>query len=127
MHTIHSWKTALALLVIGLSPLTGARAGLDAVGQQEVQALLTFVGNSHCTFIRNGSSYSAQDAKAHLQGKLDYLTHRGMVDSAEQFIARAGSVSSIIGKPYRVNCDGVEQTSADWLNAELTHLRKAAH
>ncbi|WP_266171610.1 DUF5329 domain-containing protein [Dyella subtropica] len=101
-----------------------AYAALDATGQREVQALLVFVGSSHCTFIRNGSSYSAVEAQAHLQSKLDYLVRKDLVNSAEEFIERAASQSNFSGKPYKVSCDGRERLSADWLTEELQHLRQ---
>ncbi|WP_266183547.1 DUF5329 domain-containing protein [Dyella humicola] len=120
-------RLGMALLAIGSCgwPAMRAYAALDATGQREVAALLTFVGNSHCTFIRNGSSYSGVAARAHLQSKLEYLEHRDQINSAEEFIARAASTSSFSGKPYKVNCDGKEQLSADWLTEELLRLRQA--
>jgi len=110
---------------IALIPLSAAHAALDTKGQSEVKALLSFVGQSHCSFIRNGSSYSATDAQAHLQQKLDYLVRKDRVSSAEQFIERAGSESSMSGKPYKVNCDGKERLSGEWLKEELERLRKS--
>ncbi len=50
-------------------------------------------------FQRNGSWYDGSDARAHLQRKYDYLLKKGMVDSAEQFIERAASQSSMSGNP----------------------------
>ena len=122
-----SKRLGLILLLAGGTwlPTANARAALDATGQREVQALLAFVGASHCTFIRNGSSYAAADAQAHLQNKLDYLERRNLVNSAEDFIKQAASQSSLSGKPYKVNCDGQERLSADWLGEELQHLRQA--
>ena len=115
----------MAVLLAGAGGLSGsAHAALDATGHREVSALLAFVGSSRCTFIRNGSVYSATQAQAHLQQKLDYLLRKDMVNSAEQFIERAGSESSFSGKPYKVNCDGKEQLSADWLRDELQRLRQ---
>jgi len=110
-------------LVIGAACTATAHADLDAMGQREVQALLAFVGSSHCTFIRNGKAYDADAARSHLEYKLDYLLRRHKVNSAEEFIERAGTESSFSGKPYRVNCDGVERPSADWLMEELQRLR----
>ncbi len=101
-----------------------AQGALDANAQREVSALLAFVGNSHCTFIRNGSPYSSTQAQAHLQDKLDYLLRKDRVNSAEQFIERAASESSFSGKPYKVICDGKEQLSADWLKDELQRIRQ---
>ncbi len=111
----------LALMVA----TTVAHAGLDAQGQREVDALLAFVGNSHCTFIRNGKSYDAADAQSHLAFKLNYLVQRDKVNNADEFIERAGTASSLSGKPYLVNCDGNQRPSADWLKEELRHLREA--
>ena len=48
-----------------------------------------------------------------------------MVDSAEQFIERAASQSSMSGKPYRIHCPGQpEQTAAAWFGARLQALRQ---
>jgi len=102
---------------------TDAWGELGAKGTQEVNALLAFVGSSHCIMIRNGKLYSAAEARAHLQAKLNYLLARDRINSAEQFIQRAGSVSSLSGKPYLVNCDGNNRLAADWLTDELRHLR----
>lgn len=102
-----------------------SHAQLDARGEREVAALLNFVGDSHCTFIRNGKAYGAADARSHLQYKLNYLLKANEVASAEDFIAKAATESSMSGKPYRVDCDGVERLSADWLGEELRHLREA--
>jgi hypothetical protein len=113
-------------LMLGMAWPAMAHADLDATGQREVQALLDFVGRSHCTFIRNGKAYGAEQARSHLEYKLDYLVQRHKVNSAEEFIERAGTESSFSGKPYQVNCDGTEQPSADWLMQELHRLRTAA-
>ena len=119
-------RLGMALIAIAASgwPAMNAYAALDATGQREVAALLAFVGSSDCIFIRNGSSYSGVEARAHLQYKLEYLERRDLINSAEQFIARAGSASSFSGKPYKVNCEGKEQLSADWLTEELVRLRQ---
>ena len=124
MQVIRRLGVALIAIVAGSWPALSAYAALDAAGQREVAALLDYVGNSHCRFIRNGSEYSGVDAKAHLQSKLKYLEHRDQINSAEEFIARAASTSSFSGKPYKVNCDGKEQLSADWLTEELLRLRQ---
>ena len=78
--------------------------------------MLSFVEDSGCTFIRNGSEYPAAEARAHLQKKLDYLERKDLVASSEDFIERAATQSSLSGKPYH---------SADWLNQELRRLRQA--
>jgi hypothetical protein len=120
----HRRHATAALLIVLTLAATVAHAGLDAQGQREVDALLAFVGNSHCTFIRNGKSYAAADAQSHLASKLSYLLQRNKVNTAEDFIERAGTESSFSGKPYLVNCDGNERPSADWLKEELRRLRE---
>lgn len=106
-----------------LLALGNAEAALNAQGQQEVAELLAFVESSGCTFIRNGDAHAPADARAHLQKKLDYLNDKGLVDSAEDFIARAATESSFSGTAYQVDCQGKKQLSADWLNSELQRLR----
>ena len=100
-------------------------AALDEQGTKEVNSLLDFVERSGCTFIRNDSEHTSPDARAHLQKKLDYLLDKDLIDSPEQFIKRGATESSFSGEPYRVRCQGSEQLSADWLNAELKRLRSA--
>ncbi|MDF5823763.1 DUF5329 family protein [Pseudomonas aeruginosa] len=56
--------------------------------------MLSFVEDSGCTFIRNGSEYPAAEARAHLQKKLDYLERKDLVASSEDFIERAATQSS---------------------------------
>ncbi|MEK1943846.1 MAG: DUF5329 domain-containing protein [Pseudomonas sp.] len=103
---------------------TESHAALNAQTQAEVGKLLTFVENSGCSFIRNGSAYDGKEARMHLQQKLDYLENKGLVDSSEDFINRAATGSSISGKAYSVDCAGQKQPSADWLNGELLRIRK---
>jgi len=114
------------LLLVGLGLASNvALAGLDAKAQYEVSQLLAFVGQSQCTFIRNGKAYDRIAAEKHLEMKLHYLVERGQVNSAEDFIERAASQSSFSGKPYLVDCGGGnERQSADWLKEELHLLRE---
>lgn len=118
-----TWRAICASCL--LLATTPSQAQLDARSQQEINTLLGFVESSGCLFIRNGSEYPAAEARQHLQKKLDYLENKGLVDNAEDFIARAATESSMSGKPYKVSCAGQEQLSADWLKQELTRLRAA--
>lgn len=101
-----------------------ASAALEPPARKEIDALLNFVESSGCAFIRNGDAHAPKDARAHLQKKLDYLEDKGLVDSAEDFIARAASESSFSGKAYGVDCAGQKQPAADWLKQELQRLRQ---
>lgn len=102
-------------------------ASLPAQSRAEVDALLANLQASGCTFNRNGSWYSASEAQAHLMKKLEYLEDKGLVDSAEQFIERAASGSSLSGKPYLVKCGATPPVeSRTWLSTQLKSLRNQA-
>jgi hypothetical protein len=110
-----------ALLTTGPAP---SRA--DAATDAEIAQLLDFVAASGCEMVRNGTAHSSDEARAHLEKKLAYLRERDRIGSADDFIERAASGSSLSGRPYVVRCAGSpERTSADWLRAELSRLRDA--
>ena len=114
----------LPALALALAPgIAGAAPSADA--RREITQLIGSLDGSQCQFQRNGSWYGPADARAHLQRKYDYLLKKNMVDSAEQFIERAASQSSMSGKAYRIRCPGQpEQTSAAWFGARLQALRQ---
>lgn len=117
----------LASLLAALLFVSPAHAApLSTAAKGEIEALLSRLAASGCQFKRNGTWYTAAEAQAHLQRKLDYLADRGAVASAEQFIERAASKSSMSGQAYRVKC-GAEPAvpSSLWLYPELRALRDA--
>ena len=83
-----------------------------------IEYLLTAIGESGCTFIRNGKEYSSEDAESHLRMK--YRRGKRWATDAGKFIERLASKSSMSGKPYLMRCepDG-EQPTAEWLEAKL--------
>ncbi len=84
----------------------------------EIEYLLAALGQSECTFIRNGKEHSPVDAESHLRMK--YERGRKYVDSAEQFIDRLASESSWSGKPYYIQCPGEDrQKTVAWLSQRL--------
>lgn len=115
----------LAAVAAGLLLATsGVLAAPGPQAQREIAQLISSLDGSQCRFQRNGSWHDGSDARAHLQRKYDYLLKKDMVDSAEQFIERAASQSSMSGKPYRIQCPGQpEQTAAAWFGARLQALR----
>ena len=101
-------------------------APLPPAAKAEVDILLTRLANSGCEFNRNGSWYTAAEAKSHLAQKLKYLEDRNMVQTTEQFIELAASGSSMSGQPYLVKCGkSVPVQSSQWLRSELKDLRSA--
>jgi hypothetical protein len=104
-----------------------AFAAEDARTHDEVAHLLDFLDHSGCQFNRNGTWYDAHKARAHLEEKYAYLQKRDLVPSAQAFIERAASTSSMSGKPYQVRCGTAEPVpSGRWLGDELQRYR-AAH
>ena len=95
----------------------------SAAAKTEVSTLLTRLAASGCTFQRNGSWYSAAEARAHLEKKYQYLLDKQRLASADDFVALAATRSSISGKPYLVKCGAQEQPSAVWMGEQLKALR----
>ncbi len=114
------------LLTIALLTATACvSAAPSSEARAEIAQLMASLSNSSCQFQRNGSWYGAAEARSHLQRKYDYLLKKNQVDTAEQFIERAASRSSLSGKPYRVKCAGTEQDAAAWFGGQLLRLRGA--
>ena len=100
-----------------VAPSTAARA--------EIEQLLAFVASSGCQFNRNDTWYPAPEASAHLAKKERYLEEHGQIATAEDFIAKAATKSSMTGKPYTVRCGSESAIASDeWLTAELRRFRQ---
>ena len=114
----------LTALVLGLMTWVCA-ANPSPATQEEIRILLDSVGKSQCEFYRNGQWQGATMARSHLQRKYDYLLRKGMVSTAEEFIERAGSGSSMSGKAYQIRCGaGQAVSSAHWLSTQLQAQRQ---
>ena len=119
--------TALMLFLILVLFTHSARAAEPAVTKQEIAHLFSTLVASNCQFNRNGTWYVAKDASAHLQSKYRYLQDNDLVPSAEKFIERAATESSLSGKAYQIKCaDGVVQPSGPWFQAALVKYRFGA-
>ena len=96
----------------------------DAAAQAEIAHLLAYLGTSGCEFQRNGTWYSSKEAQAHLEKKTQYLAKHSQIGSAEDFIDKAASASSMSGQPYLVRCAPDQAVpSGVWLRAELVRFR----
>jgi len=87
----------------------------------EIQYLLTTVGDSNCTFTRNGKDHSAVEARDHLAMK--YRRAGSRVKTAEAFIEHLASESSWTGKPYLIQCGEESVPSRNWLTERLDRFR----
>ena len=124
---------ALAAVKVSLAFIACALAPAAVAGEQgtaapnEISHLLSRLGASGCQFYRNGTWHDAAKAVEHINTKYEYLHKRNLVPTAEAFIERAASESSMSGKAYLVKCgDAASVPSADWLRAELKRYRESA-
>lgn len=119
-------KRFAAIAAFLLASMSSFAAGLPATSRAEIDSLLAVLGSSDCEFYRNGSWYSAVQAQDHLRTKYEYLLRQGRIASADEFIAAAGTRSSISGQAYQVRCPHQEpQESAIWLGNALRRIREA--
>ena len=117
----------IAILFVTLQLPSLAYSAPPAVASAEIDYLLGQMATSGCDFYRNGSWYDGTRAKTHLRTKYDYLVARHLIGSAEDFIDKAATKSSISGKPYKIRCsDGVEVASGPWLHLVLARYRASA-
>jgi len=88
----------------------------------EIDHLLGAIGKSECAFVRNGTRHSAEKAEEHLRMK--YKRGRRYATSAETFIERLASKSSMTRKLYMMECPGVEaEPAGEWLMRRLEEFR----
>lgn len=86
---------------------------------ERIEYLLTAIGESACTFVRNGKEYPAAQAESHLRMK--YRRGKRWATDAETFIERIASKSSFSGRPYHIHCGGAEpRPTSDWLLERLS-------
>ncbi len=111
----------LATVLLGFAPSAPTYAVTES--RDEISHLLEFLAKSPCTFIRNGKTYPAAEARVHLERK--YAALKDRIRTAEDFIDLAASRSSVSGEPYRIRCSpGQEQETSAWLRSELLRFRR---
>jgi len=89
----------------------------------EIDYLLSSVGSSGCTFVRNGERYDSHSAEDHLRMK--YRRGKRYAATSEEFVERLASNSYLSKKLYYIECEGEEKVpSGDWLLERLGEYRK---
>jgi len=112
-------------VMVALSTMPAARAEAPPVAEFEINYLLGLIEKSGCEFFRNGTWYDAQQAQAHLRAKYDALAAHNQIKTAEDFIEKAASNSSMSGRPYQIKCGGGAAISTvQWFSAALAQYRK---
>ena len=84
----------------------------------QISYLINSVGKNGCVFIRNGERFSGKEAREHLRTKRKRNAH--LIHSAEDFIKKIASRSSMSGEPYMISCrDEEPQTANEWFTRLL--------
>jgi Family of unknown function (DUF5329) len=118
-------RSPLLALIIALNLLPATRAAPPAAAEIEINHLLGLIEQSGCEFFRNGTWYDAQRAQAHLRAKYEALAANNQINTAEDFIEKAASHSSISGRPYQIKCGSSTQMStSQWFSEALARYRK---
>lgn len=117
------WIVLLCIaLELAHQPLGFAQPYTSA--QIEITYLLDYVEISGCEFYRNGSWYDSLQARQHLRTKFEYFAARKGIETAEDFIDKAASKSSLSGYSYEVRCgDCTSIPTSAWLSAVLARYR----
>ena len=90
--------------------------------QQKIDALIHGVETMPGTpFIRNGTSYDGKAAADHLRLKL--RNSWGRIKTADDFITRIASGSSMSGQPYQIRmANGTTENAEVYFRAELKRI-----
>ena len=117
-------RRALASFLVMLPLLVAAQ--INPKAEREITGLLQAVGKSGCQFIRAGTAYAADRAQEHLNKKYEHMAARAMLASAEDFIVKAATRSSMTGEPYAMRCgEAPPQRCDEWLMVRLKVMRQA--
>ena len=113
----------LVAVILVLSFSLGVSAQPDQEAERyKIAYLMNAIGASDLVFIRNGAEYTGEEAKSHLQDKLDIAGFR--VHTAEDFIVYIGSISNETGLPYYIRlADGTQMESGIWLRIKLAEIK----
>jgi hypothetical protein len=98
-------------------------ANASEIEDQKINYLLDEIGKSGLTFIRNGSSHSAKEAKSHLKFKFNKA--KGLFFwktevTAREFIDKIAAKSSTTGETYHIVLkSGKKVPTKQWLDEKL--------
>ncbi len=126
IHVIFKWL--IVLIFLAAAP---ARADWDDE-KARIKFLIHEVEQVQGSFIRNGREYLPAEAGAHLKMKLDRATGSWFAPdkdqwTAELFIEKIASKSSISGKPYQIKFNNGQTVDAgEWLRERLNDFGNPA-
>lgn len=101
-----------------------AFAKLNAYQEARINAMLDALAQKKdLIFVRNGDAHTCEEAVSHLRLKLGNTRNR--INTAELFIDKVASSSSITGKPYIVRIPGKSDENAQpYLHALIAETDK---
>ena len=111
------YTQALALLLLASTP------SLGAAQETEIDYLLSAVEDSSCRFVRNDITYSSAEFLGHLRSKMELNAE--LINSAEEFIEKIATRSSVSEIPYVAICDGQLKITQDWFFDLLARYRSS--
>jgi hypothetical protein len=112
-----AWLLSIVLLTPAFGQHVTTR--LPPSERQKIEYLISTVAALHdAAFIRNGTAYDATRAAAHL--RLKWRMAGGRVKTADQFISRCATGSSVSGIHYAIRFgNGPTLDAATWLRHKL--------
>lgn len=123
--------TLVALFLWAMIPATASLFGSVNVLQQpkkltetqKIESLIAFIAKQEGVFLRNGGEYTPGQAAEHLRMK--WKKGGSTIKTAEIFIEKLASTSSVSGKPYQIRLkNGQTVNLAPLLRAELKRLNQ---
>jgi hypothetical protein len=115
-------RTLTLLCLLVFAPCAAIAGDEGDRAPEEIEYLITAIGDSSCEFVRNGKRHDAEEAERHIRMK--YRRAKRHATTAERFIKRLASHSSMSRRPYLMDCPGSEPVpSGDWLAERLSEYR----
>ena len=101
---------------------SGGTNSEEMTEREKIEGLLTAIESAEGdVFIRNGNPHSPQDAAEHLRSKWNAAGNE--IKTADDFIDKIASKSSLSGEPYLVRlADGEEVLAGDYLRDKLREI-----
>jgi hypothetical protein len=117
-------RAAIGLSLALALPAVLAQVSISAAERARIDRLIDAVARSRgMYFVRNSKTHSADDAATFLREKMKAMGDD--VRTAEEFIDKIATKSSMSGEAYRVRFEsGREMTSAEFLRTELARIGK---
>jgi hypothetical protein len=121
MNRAQPLLTVLLLLTL-VTPSSRIAQAFDPAEKQKIETLIERVRTlKDARFVRNGSSYSADNAATFLSRK--WQANDASVKTARDFVDKVASFSGTSGKPYLIRFkDGREIRSQEFFLAELKKI-----